>query len=145
MSYRDKLRLMLRADEGERLTAYPDPLTGGAPWTVGIGHTGPEVHQGIRITPAQSAAYLEGDIDEAEADARKLVPGFDSLNDARKCVVVSMAFNLGFKRLSGFVMTLRAINSGNWAEASNGMVCSVWAKQVGERASRLARMMEKGA
>jgi lysozyme len=144
MSYRDKLRPILRADEGEKLTAYPDPLTGAEPWTVGVGHTGPEVHKGMTISPEQSSIYLEKDIDVAEATARKLVSSFDTLSDARKCAVVSMAFNLGEKRLSGFVMTLGAINNGKFAEAANGMVGSLWAKQVKGRADRLAQMMRVG-
>ena len=33
----------LRRDEGLRLAAYPDPLTHAEPWTIGYGHTGPDV------------------------------------------------------------------------------------------------------
>lgn len=144
MSYRERLRTVLRVDEGEFLTAYPDPLTKGDPWTIGVGHTGPEVVKGLVISQVRSDAYLEGDIDEAEADARKLIPGFDALVDARKVVIVSMAFNLGYARLSKFVGTLRAVNACKWEEAANGMQSSLWAKQVGRRADRLADMMRKG-
>lgn len=49
--------------EGSKLVAYPDPITGGDPWTVGRGHTGPEVHEGTTITPKQSDDYFEGDMD----------------------------------------------------------------------------------
>jgi GH24 family phage-related lysozyme (muramidase) len=31
----------LKRDEGLRLTAYGDPLTGGEPWTIGYGHARP--------------------------------------------------------------------------------------------------------
>lgn len=32
---------LARQSEGCRLTAYPDPATGGAPWTIGWGNTHP--------------------------------------------------------------------------------------------------------
>jgi lysozyme len=32
--------------EGLRLNAYPDPATGGDPWTIGYGSTGPNVKPG---------------------------------------------------------------------------------------------------
>ncbi|HID1023608.1 TPA: glycoside hydrolase family protein, partial [Klebsiella michiganensis] len=31
---------LIKRFEGCRLTAYPDPGTGGAPWTIGYGWTG---------------------------------------------------------------------------------------------------------
>lgn len=30
---------LIKQFEGCRLNAYPDPATGGDPWTIGIGHT----------------------------------------------------------------------------------------------------------
>ncbi len=30
---------LTEASEGARLRAYPDPGTGGSPWTIGFGHT----------------------------------------------------------------------------------------------------------
>ena len=41
---------IIKRNEGLRLHAYPDPATGGAPWTIGYGHTGPDVHPGMQIT-----------------------------------------------------------------------------------------------
>ena len=51
--------------EGERLRAYPDPGTGGDPWTIGYGHTA-NVHPGQEITPAQAIAFLQSDVHNAE-------------------------------------------------------------------------------
>ena len=44
----------------------------------------------------------------------------------------------------GFHNTLAAIEAGNYAAASGGMLASKWAKQVGARATRLAAMMKTG-
>ena len=42
--------------------AYPDPGTGGAPWTIGWGATGPDVGPGTVWTQAQCDARLQSDI-----------------------------------------------------------------------------------
>lgn len=50
----------LRADG--RYDAYPDPGTGGAPWTIGWGATGPGIGRGTVWTQAQCDARLEADL-----------------------------------------------------------------------------------
>ena len=42
--------------------AYPDPGTGGAPWTIGWGATGPGIVQGTVWSGAQCDARLEADL-----------------------------------------------------------------------------------
>ncbi|WP_369127544.1 lysozyme, partial [Xenorhabdus bovienii] len=41
--------------EGLKLKAYPDPATGGIPWTIGYGHT-KDVKPGQVITEQQAEA-----------------------------------------------------------------------------------------
>ena len=53
---------LIEANEGCKLTAYPDPKTGGDPWTIARGHTGPEVHAGMTCTQAQADAWFEADM-----------------------------------------------------------------------------------
>lgn len=69
--------------EGVRLKAYPDPATHGPPWTIGIGHTGPDVHPLLKITMGRARALLRRDLDPIEAELVRLgVPAvgmFDSL------------------------------------------------------------------
>lgn len=54
--------LLITGFEGERMCAYPDPGTRGAPWTIGYGHTGPEVKPGLCISKAKAESLLVGDI-----------------------------------------------------------------------------------
>jgi lysozyme len=49
---------LIQQFESLRLSAYPDPKTGGAPWTIGWGHTGPEVKPGLTCTREQADAWL---------------------------------------------------------------------------------------
>jgi GH24 family phage-related lysozyme (muramidase) len=44
------------------IEAYPDPGTGGAPWTIGWGATGPGIGPGTIWTQAQCDARLEADL-----------------------------------------------------------------------------------
>ena len=76
------------------IAAYPDPGTGGAPWTIGWGATGPGIGPGTVWTQAQCDARLEQDIarhardvDRALADAPTSQAQFDAL--------VSFHFNTG--------------------------------------------------
>ncbi|HTX48482.1 MAG TPA: glycoside hydrolase family protein [Caulobacteraceae bacterium] len=135
----------LRADEGCRLEAYPDPLTGGSPWTIGCGHTGLEVRPGLVWTEAQAEEALTSDLAAVcrALDAR--LPWWRQLDDARQDVLANMAFNLGVGGLLRFGQTLESIRARRWDAAANGMLASAWAGQVGARARRLAEQMRTGA
>lgn len=50
----------IEAWEGCRLQAYKCPA---GIWTIGVGHTGPDVHEGDEITYAQSRELLRKDIE----------------------------------------------------------------------------------
>ena len=55
------------------LKAYPDPKTGGAPWTIGWGATGAGIGPGIAWTQAQADARLEADVAERVGDANAAI------------------------------------------------------------------------
>lgn len=55
-----------------------------------------------------------------------------------------MASNLGIRGLLGLANTLRFIKEGDYANAARNMLLSKWAKQVSQRAMRLAEMMRTG-
>ncbi|MGA0604846.1 glycoside hydrolase family protein [Phenylobacterium sp. VNQ135] len=140
----------LKRDEGLRLEAYPDPLSGAEPWTIGYGHTGPEVHRGLIWTEAQAEAALLADIIKHNAELAAHLPWVDRLDPARLRVLQNMAFNLGVglpggkKGLLGFKNTLGMIERGEYERAADAMLKSLWAKQVKGRAVRLAETMRTG-
>lgn len=77
-----------------RFRAYPDPGTGGAPWTIGWGATGPDIGRETVWTQDQCDARLDQDIarhalevDRALGDAPTTQPQFDAL--------VSFHYNTG--------------------------------------------------
>lgn len=136
------LRSMLEREEGRESVAYPDPLTHSDPWTIGVGHTGPEVHQGLVWSDDQINAALAADITKARALCTShFSPWFDQIGDVRQAVVIGMAFQMG-SRLFQFVNTLAAMRDGRWNGAAGGILNSAWAHQTPGRAARMARQLE---
>jgi GH24 family phage-related lysozyme (muramidase) len=58
-----------------RLSPYPDPASGGSPWTIGYCHTGPDVVPGRTITQQQADAFLQKDAVDAVCAVERLLPG----------------------------------------------------------------------
>lgn len=146
------LRTQIIGFEGFKNAAYPDPLTGGAPWTIGVGHTGPEVFRGLTWSDDKVNQVLDQDLASKLAQCRREFPWFDTLNEPRQAVLVGMCFQMGMGRrgppatgLLAFTNTLGAMRDERWADAAEGMRRSLWAKQTPRRAQRLARQMESGA
>lgn len=52
---------LIKKFEGLKLAAYPDPGTGGDPYTIGYGHTG-GVKPSDVCTLAQAASWLQSDV-----------------------------------------------------------------------------------
>lgn len=105
---------LIRNAEGLRLKAYPDPGTGGAPWTIGYGHTGPEVKPGMVITTDQATSYLVADLARFEQNVTHLAP---KCSDNQFAALVSFAFNCGTSNLKTSTL-LRYHNAGNYAGAA---------------------------
>ena len=100
---------MIREFEGCRLTSYPDPASGGDPWTVGIGHTGPEVVPGYEITQAVANQLLRDDLDRFEKGISDQINV--PLNQEQFDALVSWAFNCGLGA-TGDSTLRRRLNAG---------------------------------
>lgn len=119
-------------------------MMAASPWTIGCGHTGPEVHQGLVWTDVQIDAGLDADIAKHDAPLYANAPWVKQMDDARLGVLRNMSFNMGWKRLSGFKNMLAAAQAGLWDIANAQMLDSAWSRQVGARAQRLATQMLTG-
>lgn len=65
-------------------------------------------------------------------------------NTARQAALLDMAFNMGIPTLLGFTNTLTLMRLGRYEEASNNMLKSKWATQVGSRATELSLIIKTG-
>src|ERR1700753_77964 len=135
----------LKREESWRLTAYPDPLSGGEPWTIGYGSTGNGIGPGTVWTQAQADAALEGRCTHLVGHLDSALPWYGTaINTARQAVLLDMAYNLGFGGLLSFHNTLTFIQQGAYDAAANSMRASRWAKQLPSRSARLAQQMKTG-
>ena len=85
---------LLKTWEGCRLSAYPDPASGGEPWTIGYGHTGAGVVPGLTITQDQAEAWLQSDAAEAAGSVDRLLSGV-ALTAHQRDALISFCFNVG--------------------------------------------------
>ncbi|KVU65331.1 lysozyme [Burkholderia ubonensis] len=85
----------------------------------------------------------QNDIAETEAWLDRSLPWWRSLDPVRQRVMMNMAFNMQAKLL-GFRNFLAAAQRRDWNTAATEMLDSLWARQVGARATRLAAMMRSG-
>lgn len=117
--------------EGVRYKAYKD--TKGI-WTCGIGHTGPEVCEGLVWTDQQVKEALRADLRTAEAPVNTIVY---PLNQNQFDALVSFVFNIGVTAFNTSTMK-KLINLGKIKEATAQFDRWVIPKEVTSR-----RMSEK--
>lgn len=137
---RDDLARQLRRDEGVVEHAYED----SEGWTtIGVGRL-IDKRKGGRLRDDEIEYLLQNDITEKTDELIRRLPWVADLGEARKGVLINMAFNLGVGGLLGFRKTLALIKAGDYAAASVEMLDSKWARQVKGRATRLSRQMRTG-
>jgi lysozyme len=131
---------LIQEFEGCVLRAYPDPASGGDPWTIGYGHTR-GVKPGDSCTREQAMAWLREDVGWAEAavDADVRVP----LDQHQFDALVSFAYNLGAGALASSTL-LKLLNGGNavaaaqqfgrWVNGPNGPMPGLVRRRGAERA-----------
>lgn len=134
----------IERDEGFREHAYPDPLSGGKPFTVGFGFTGPDIGPDTTITLEAARTELAKRLAAIIHALRTALPWFASLETERQSVLINMAYQLGVQGLLKFHATLAAVEAGKYVTASIDMLQSAWAHQTPKRAQRLALQMRSG-
>lgn len=116
----------IREFEGCRLTSYVCP---SGILTIGIGHTGTDVHSGQTITDAEATALLRKDLDQFEKAVSSLIT--IPLTQAQFDALVSFAFNCGAGALEESTLRKRLNNKEDpnkvakeelpkWVKGSNG-------------------------
>lgn len=101
--------------EGCRLEAYPDPATGGDPWTIGWGSTGPGIKKGVRWSQAQADDRLAIDVDRFMKGVRSVLR--KPATDAQLGAMTSLAYNIGVGAFKDSTL-LRKFNAGDIAGAA---------------------------
>lgn len=103
--------LMLR--EGKRNKAYQDVK---GIWTIGVGHTGPEVVEGLEWSDTLVMTNLAVDLGKAENSINSYVKV--PLNTNQFDALASFIFNVGTHAFETSTL-LRDLNLGNYTKAAN--------------------------
>lgn len=102
----------IKALEGYREVPYKDA---GGVLTVGYGHTGKDVREGVNVSQEQAEALLRADCKTAEDAINKYVHVV--LNQHQFDALVSFAYNVGAKAFINSTL-LTVVNSGHNDEVS---------------------------
>jgi lysozyme len=106
---------LIKSFEGCRLKAYPDPGTGGAPWTIGWGTT-TGVVEGMACTQEQADQMLADDVAAVGRMVNSLLK--IKVNQNQFDALVSFAYNVGSGALASSTL-LRLVNAGEGEQAAN--------------------------
>ena len=127
--------------EGKRNDAYQDSV---GVWTIGVGHTGPEVHEGLHWTDVQIEEALTKDLQRFEDSVNKHVTvpleqhAFDAL--------VSFSLNVGTGAFEQSTL-LRRLNQADYAGAADAfdmwhIPAEITSRRNGEKAQFMGTNFE---
>ena len=141
---------LLNYEEG--FSAKPYYCSAGYP-TIGIGQRigpkgAPLSQYQFTVSKQLAAVWLSEELQQKVADMSahaNITAAMVACNDARKAILISMAYQMGADGLAKFTNTLKAISEKRWSDAKSGMMNSAWAKQTPNRANRHAIQMLTGS
>jgi lysozyme len=122
---------LIKRNEGCRLNAYQDSVS---VWTIGYGHTGPDVSEGQHITQDQAEALLRQDLEKFQDGVDDAIAGDTA--DNQYGAMVSLAFNIGLGNFRGS-SALRTHNGGDHHAAADAFL--LWNKAGGQVLAGLDR------
>lgn len=109
---------LIKEFEGCHLEAYPDPGTGGDPWTIGWGSTGPGIRKGVKWTQEQADKRLAADVDRFLEGVIGAVNAEASHPEPNEIgAMTSLAYNIGLMAFAGSTLLMK-FNKGNTEGAS---------------------------
>ena len=115
--------------------SYPDPGTGGVPWTIGYGSTGPGIVQGTVMSKAQCEDLLLHHVQSFANGVLTLSPCLREYPN-KFAAIISFAYNCGLRNYR--ISTLRKrVNERDWFGASQEIL--KWDKAAGRRLKGLTR------
>lgn len=133
MKAHDLATAIVKRWEGCELVAYPDPATGGDPWTLGYGATGPGIGPGVTWTLEQAEERLERDVRRFMDGVKERLERYASPQQI--AAMTSLAYNIGLGAFGNSTL-LRLFNAGDVGGASEQF--GRWVFASGKRMQGLA-------
>lgn len=145
MQTSDKGLALIKQSEGFRGNAYPDPATGGKPYTIGNGTTvypsGMPVKLGDKVTEQQADTYLRNDVKKFEAAVSNAVKV--KLTQGQFDALVSFTYNVGPANMASSTL-IKKLNAGDvngaadeflrWNKAAGKVMAGLTTRRAAERA-----------
>lgn len=125
---------LIKKFEGCRLEAYQDV---GGVWTIGYGHTGPEVRAGMKITQQAADDLLWEDMRWVAQEIERTVKV--RLTAGQEAAISSLIYNIGGSAWRKST-ALKRLNAGDYAGAADAMTW--WNKAGGNVVMGLVRRRE---
>lgn len=115
---------MVERFEGFRAAPYPDPATGGAPWTIGFGSTRDAA--GNPVTPATPPVTIDEARRLALRDMRTALTAIKTdvtvpLTTMEEAALIDFCYNLGVGNFGSSTL-LRLLNQGEYLLAADQFV-----------------------
>ena len=121
--------------EGLRLKPYKCPA---GKLSIGYGRN----LEDCGITEEEAEELLLNDLEKAEEDLKRNFAWVENIDRRKFYALVELVFNMGITRFKGFKKMLGACEKGEWSKASDELLDSLYAKQVGKRAKTLANILK---
>ena len=118
---------LIKEFEGCRLNAYPDPLSGNLPITIGWGCTrkkdGSPFHMGDKITQAEADELLIDECKHNFLPALRKIPHWGEMSDGKRGALLSFAYNLGAGFYGGdnFNTITRVLKNKEWDKVPDAL------------------------
>lgn len=137
---------MIKSFEACRLTAYK-VLPSEQYWTIGWGHYGPDVYEGMQITQTQADAYLKQDVSRFVENVNNFSKANNvNLNQNQFDALVSFTYNVGTKWMNSSTIRtylLNGIEKYTDAQITNAFL--LWNKAGGQVLPGLTRRRQAEA
>lgn len=132
---------LIKDCEGCKLKAYPDPATGAEPWTIGYGHTGPEVKKGMVINLYVAEELLQKDLFKFCTQVTALCASI-KLTDNQYSALVSLVYNIGPENFKKSTL-LKLLLKSEFDAASQEFI--KWDKAAGKEMTGLTKRRQMEA
>jgi lysozyme len=136
-TYSDKGLALTKSFEGLHLTAYRDCA---GVWTIGYGHTGSALSEGMTISESEAETLLRADLAEAVACVNRAVK--TGISKGQFDAMVDFCFNAGRGNFLQSTL-LRKVNTGDYAGAAAQF--GLWVHAGGEVVPGLVRRRQAEA
>lgn len=124
----DQSLALIKESEGLELKAYPDSLSGGAPWTIGWGTTkyldGSPVKPGDLITREKADFLLRETVQKAVVPMLARLPFWGEMQSGQQAALISFAWNLGwgFYGAEGFATISTILKDKAWNKVPDALL-----------------------